>query len=67
MDMLRAKNYDKFVWFLPAGCRDSVTRAVVLAVRELGWFSGALLIYETMVPGQSEVQLREGLFVGTFE
>jgi hypothetical protein len=64
MEILRARAYEHFVWFLPSGCKESVTRAVVLAVRELNWFKSALLIYETTPPGEIYVQLRDGLFVG---
>jgi len=64
MDILRARAYRHFVWFLPSGCKESVTRAVVLAVRELEWFSSALLVYETAIPGEANTQFREALLVG---
>lgn len=64
MDLLRARHYEHFVWFLPASCKEGVTRAVVLAVREMEWFRSALLVYEAVIPGRTSVQLREGLFVG---
>ena len=64
MDVLRARLYEHLVWFLPAGCKDGVTRAVELAVRELEWFKSALLLYENVVPGEASVQIREGIFIG---
>ena len=67
MDILRIRHYEHFVWFLPSGCKEGVTRAAVLAVRELKWFKSALLVYEGVIPGEASIQLREGLFVGEAE
>jgi hypothetical protein len=67
MDILRTRHYENFVWFLPAGCKEGVTRAVILAVRELEWFRSAFLVYESVKPGETSIQLRESLFVGEAE
>lgn len=64
MDLVRKRGYEHIVWFLPSGCREGVSQAVLIGVRELAWLKSALLVYEDFAPGERSVRLREGFFVG---
>lgn len=64
MDLVRKRGYEHIVWFLPSGCREGVSQAVLVGVRELSWLKSALLVYEDFNPGSASVQLRESFFVG---
>jgi hypothetical protein len=64
MEILRDRSYRHLFWFLPSVCWEGVVNAVILAVRQLGWFESAVLLTETLVPGESIVRFPEALFVG---